>query len=77
MIAFYHDKDTDMLKLGCTLPNLAKFCLHKSTDAKFYPFTGDKDISEQTREDDVGGPSIVSTRKANVLMKFLFEILQT
>ena len=23
MIAFYHDKDIDMLKLGCTLPNLA------------------------------------------------------
>ena len=23
MIAFYHLKGTDMLKLGCTLPNLA------------------------------------------------------
>ena len=45
MIAFYHDKDIDMLKLGCTLPNLANVCLHKSTDAKFYPFTeGDKDL---------------------------------
>ena len=39
MIAFYHDKDIDMLKLGCTLPNLANLCLHKSTDAKLYPFT--------------------------------------
>ena len=39
MIAFYHDKDIDMLKLGCTIPNLANICLHKSTDAKFYPFT--------------------------------------
>ena len=37
MIAFYHDKDIDMLKLGCTLANLANVCLHKSTDAKFYP----------------------------------------
>ena len=37
MIAFCHDKDIDMLKLGCTLPNLANICLHKSTDAKFYP----------------------------------------
>ena len=48
MIAFYHDKDTDMLKLGCTLPNLANICLHKSTDAKVYPFReGDKDLLEK------------------------------
>ena len=39
MIAFHHDKDIDMLKLGCTLPNLVNICLHKSTDSKFYPFT--------------------------------------
>ena len=45
MIAFYHDKNIDMLKLGCTLPNLANICLHKSTDAKFYPSTeADKDL---------------------------------
>ena len=30
---FYHYKNIDMLKLGCTLPNLANICLHKSTDA--------------------------------------------
>ena len=35
----YHNKGIDMLKLGCTLPNLAKICLHKSTDSKFHPFT--------------------------------------
>ena len=57
MIAFYHDKDIDMLKLGCTLPNLANICLHKSTDAKFYPITeGDEDLLEKIREDVVGGP---------------------
>ena len=39
MIAFYYDKNIDMLKLGCTLPNMANICLHKSTDAKFYPLT--------------------------------------
>ena len=39
MLAFYHKKGIDMLKLGCTLPNLANICLHKSTSAKFYPFT--------------------------------------
>ena len=36
-IAFYHDEDIDMLKLGCTLPNLANICLYKSTNEKFYP----------------------------------------
>ena len=51
MIAFYHDKDIDMLKLGCTLPNLGNPCLHKSTDAKFNPFTElDKDFLEKIRE---------------------------
>ena len=36
MIEFYHSKGIDMLKLGCTLPNLANICLHKSTDSKFF-----------------------------------------
>ena len=64
MIASYHDKDFDMLKLGCTLPNLANICSHKFTNAKFYPFTeGDKGLLEKIREDVVGGPSIVFTRK--------------
>ena len=72
LIAFYHDKDIDMLKLGCTLPNLANICLHKSTDAKFYPFTdGDKDLLEKIREDVIGGPSIVFTRKAVVDETFI------
>ena len=67
MIALYHDKDIDMLNLGCTLLNLANICLHKSTDAKFYLFTeGDKDLLEKIREDVVGGPSIVCTCKAVV-----------
>ena len=77
MFAFYHDKDIDMLKLGCTLPNLAIICFQKSTDAKFYPFTeGDKDLLEKIREDNVGGPSIKFTRKA-VADKILFENQQT
>ena len=67
MIEFYHQKEIDMLKLVCTLPNLANICLHKSTDSKFYPFTeSDKDLFEKIREDMVGGPSIVFTRKAVV-----------
>ena len=28
-----------MLNLGCTLPNLANICLHKSTEASFYSVT--------------------------------------
>ena len=57
MIEFYHQKEIDMLKLGCTLPNLANICLHKSTDSKSYPFTeSDKDLLEKIPEDMVGGP---------------------
>ena len=67
MLAVYRRKGIDMLKLGCTLPNLANNCLHKSTSAKIYPFTEtDKDSLLKIREDMVGGPSIVFTRKAIV-----------
>ena len=67
MLAFFHKKGIDMLKLGCTLPNLANICLHKSTSAKFYPFTEtDKDLLQKIREVMVAGPSIVLTRKAVV-----------
>ena len=44
-IDFYHNRGIDMLKLGCTLSNLANICLHKPTDSKFYPFTeSDKEL---------------------------------
>ena len=33
MLAFCDKKGIDMLKLGCTLPNLVNICLHKSTSA--------------------------------------------
>ena len=69
---FHHDKDMDMLKLGCILPNLANICVHKSTDAKFYAFTeGDEDLLEKIREDVVGGQSFVFTRKAVVDETFI------
>ena len=72
MIEFYHDKGIDMLKLGCTLPNLANICLHKSTDYKFYPFfSSDSDLLEKIREDMTGGPSIVFTKKAVVNETFI------
>ena len=63
----YQDKDIDMLKLGCTLPNLAYIRPYKALDAKFYPFREvDKDILEKIWECVVGGPSIVFTSKAVV-----------
>ena len=72
MIAFYHDKSIHILKLGCTSPKLANICLHKSTDAKFYPITERvKDQLEKTREDVVGGPSIVFRRKSVVDEAFI------
>ena len=61
-----------MLKLGCTLPNLANICLHRSTNYKFYPFCeSDKDLCEKIREDMTGGPSIVFTGKAVVDETFI------
>ena len=73
MNQFYHNKGIDMLKLGCTLPNLANICLHKSTNYKFYPFCeSDKDLCEKIREDmTCGGPSIVFTRKAVVDERYI------
>ena len=72
MIDFYHDKNIDILNLGCTLPNLANNCLNKYTDAKFYPFTeGDKDLLEKFREDVVAGSPIAFTRKAVVNETFI------
>ena len=72
MLGFYHKKGIDMLKLGCTLPNLAKICLNKSTSAKLYLFTEtDKDLLQKIRKDMVGGPSIVFTHKAVVDETFI------
>ena len=64
---FYHNKGIDMLKLECSLPNMANICLHKSTNIKFNPFVeAYKDLHYKIREDMTGGPSIVFTRKAFV-----------
>ena len=74
MLDFYHKKGIDMLKLGCTLLNLANVCLHKPTSAKFYPFTEiDTHLLQKIREDMVGGPPIAFTRKA-VVDETLFGI---
>ena len=74
MIEFYHNKGVDMLKLRRTLPNLAKVCLHKLTDSKFYCYLfteSDKHLLAKIREDMVGGLFIVFTRKAVVDETFI------
>ena len=72
MVVFQQNKDIVTWKLGCTLPYLANICVHKSTDAKIYPFAeGDKDLLEKNREDVVGGLSNVFTRKAVVDETFI------
>ena len=59
MNAFYQDKNVDMLKLGCELPNLDNIYPHKSKDAEFHPFTEeDKELLDSTPEDVVDGPSL-------------------
>ena len=72
MIHFYHNKEIDMLKLGCTFQNLANICLHKPTNYKFYPICeSDKDLCEKIREDMTGGPSIVFNQKAVVVETYI------
>ena len=72
MITFHHDKDFEMLNLSCTLPNLANIYLHISTDTKIHPVTEtDEHLLEKSRQEVVGGPSIVSTCRATVDETFI------
>ena len=74
MIAFYHDKDIDMLKLGCTFSNLDNICLHKTTDAKCYPFReGDKNLLEKKFERMLLVINLSCLLAKQLLMKLLFE----
>ena len=66
-IAFYHDENTDMLKLGCTLPNLANIYLHKLTDASFYSSAeAYKDLLETNADVVVCSSFIIFGRKSVV-----------
>ena len=49
LIVSYHEQ-IEMLKLGCTIPNLAKICPHKFTDAKFNPLTEDEELFQKVSE---------------------------
>ena len=56
-----------MPKLGCAFSILPNIFLQVSASAKFSPFTeNDKDLQSKVREDMVGGPSVVFTRKSVV-----------
>ena len=53
------NKTLDILKLGCTLPNIAKIFLHESITANFYPSKErDPNLLDKIREPLVGGPSL-------------------
>ena len=68
MIDFHHNKDIEMLKLGCTLPNLANIFLHKPTDTKIDPITvADQQFLEKNR-DFLGGQSVKLQTSGNVLL---------
>ena len=69
MVTFHHKDCIDMLKFGCTFPNIANICLLRSTSAKFYPFTeSDIDLLEKICDDMVSGCLILFTRKNKVLV---------
>ena len=71
MIPFHHNKKFDMLKLGCTFPNLANICLRKSTDAKICPFTeGIEELLKRLR-DTSRADHFLFTRKT-VVDKIIF-----
>ena len=67
MVDFYHNKGTGMLKIWCTLLNLANICLHKSTTATIYPsIESNGDLPEIIQEDIVGGLSFDMKSRAVV-----------
>ena len=73
MIEFYHNKGIDMLKLGCTLPILANICLHEINRFQDIPIyrNGIRIWWKKIKDNMVGGPSIVFTRKAVVDATFI------
>ena len=74
MVEFQRNEGIDMLKFGCTLPILAKICLHKSTTAKFYPFTESvKDLLCEIREHKFGGLCVVFSRKVVMDETFIWD----
>ena len=60
---FYHQKGTDLLKLGFTLRSLANLIFHSSTSLKLFPFNQeDKSFDDYIRQLLTGAPLIIYTR---------------
>ena len=64
-----------MLKLVCTLPNLANICLHRSTDVNFKE--GDKNFFEKKFEKMLLVVHLLFLHDKQLLMEYLFENQQT
>ena len=77
MIGFHHDKDIDMLKFSCTLPNLANICLYKSTDAKIIPSRKEVKTFWKKFEKMLVVAHLSFLHVKQLLMKLLLESLQT
>ena len=77
MIAFYHDIDMDMLEFDCTLPNLANFCLHKSTDPNFIHSRKEILTFWKKIEKMLLVVHLSFLHAKQLLMKLFFESLQT
>ena len=77
MIAFYHDKNIDVLKLGCNLPNLANICLHKSTDKNSIHSRKGIKAFRKKFEKMLLVVHLSFSHGRQLLMKLLFESLQT
>ena len=82
VVDFYHMEGIDLLKLECTLPNLANNCLQKSTTALFYPFTESGRIAfvgEKFEDTVVFTTNLVWTRllfvNQQTSAKFLLKIM--
>ena len=63
-----------MLKLGCTLPNLASIFYTSQKTTNFFSLArADKELHDKIRKDKTCGPSIVSIRKPVVLQTLILK----
>ena len=80
MIEFYYQKETAILKLGRTLPDLANICLHNLTYSEFH-WTRQRLFGDYSSSQDMGGvPSMVFTLKVvadeTFIRKSVVELVQ-
>ena len=66
-----------MLRLGCTLPNLANICLHKSSDTNFRLFREEIKTCWKNFEKLLFLAHLSFVHGKQLLMKLFFECLQT